>query len=361
MLVGLHLRWNGVWQRPNHIISRIADRVPVVVLEESVADARDHDVVTRVGNVSVVTPHRISTQADVPDDASLRTLRSIVGRQRALIWLYTPMLVGLANAFPDAPVIYDKMDELSKFAHADHRLQAREAEVLRNADLVFTGGKSLFRTVAGRAEAVRCYPSGVDVRHFERARTVAPDAHIRSLARSVYGYVGVIDERLDLELVARLADAYPDAAIAMVGPIAKIAPSALPQRPNLWYAGARRYDELPRILAAFDVALMPFALNEHTWNISPTKTLEYLAAGKPVVSTAIPDVVEDHGDVVHVAADGADFVRLVRQAAGTDPRRSALAQAKTRAAGWDGIVAAMIDDMRQRGVHLGCAAARAAG
>ncbi len=363
VVVGLHLRWGGVWQRPNHLLSRIARDVPVIVLEEPlVADARtehapaeritaDEDRVREAGGVTIVTPRRTARPADALDDAALATVRRLAGSRRALVWLYTPMMLALADAFPGAPVVYDKMDELAKFALADPRIATREMRLLERADLVFTGGRSLYHTVERRARAVRCYPSGVDVEHFARTRATAVHPDLASYAgRPVFGYVGVIDERIDLELVDALAERNPDAVVAMVGPVVKIEPSSLPRRGNIAYLGKREYADLPAILAGFDVALMPFALNEHTENISPTKTLEYLAAGLPVVSTAVPDVVADHADVVHVARDREDFIALVARAREPDAARAARGDDKAHRSTWDAIAAAMRRDLRRAGI-----------
>jgi glycosyltransferase involved in cell wall biosynthesis len=354
--VGLQLRWRGVWQRPNHLLSRVARDVPVIVLEEPLAADRDEDAIERYGAVTVVTPHRRTASGDALDARALATVRTLADDRRALVWLYTPMMLALADAFPGAPLVYDKMDELAKFANADPRIAPREDALLARADLVFSGGRSLYRSVEGRARNARCYASGVDVEHFERARgaNVHPDlAEYRH--GPVFGYVGVIDERLDLELVAALAGAYPEATVAMVGPRAKIPASALPRRPNIVYLGKREYAELPALLAGFDVALMPFALNEHTESISPTKTLEYLAAGLPVVSTAVPDVVADHADVVHVARDRAHFVELVARAQREDEPRARLAARKARAATWDAIAASMRRDLEETGIRYAAA------
>jgi len=255
--------------------------------------------------------------------------------------------------------VYDKMDELAKFANADPRITPREDALLERAGVVFTGGRSLYRSVRDRTANAYCYPSGVDVEHFERARAAEPHPALAQYRGGpVFGYVGVIDERIDLELVAALADARPDATVAMVGPLAKIEPAALPRRANIAYLGKREYAELPAILAGFDVALMPFALNEHTANISPTKTLEYFAARLPVVSTAVADVVADHADVVHVARDRDDFVALVAHAQQPDETRALRAAAKTRAATWDAIAASMRRDLAAAGIRYAAASPR---
>ena len=340
-----------MWQRPNHLLSRVARDVPVIVLEEPLLSGRDEDVVSRDGALTVVTPHRGGATADAVDARALATVRELAGERRPLVWLYTPMMVALADAFAGAPVVFDKMDELSKFAQADPRIAPREDVVLERAAIAFSGGRSLFRSLEGRTANARCYPSGVDVEHFAQARTAEPHPALASLrGRRVFGYVGVIDERVDLALVDALAAAYPDAAVAMVGPLAKIEESALPRRANIAYLGKREYAELPSLLAGFDVALMPFALNEHTRNISPTKTLEYLAAGLPVVGTAVPDVVADHADVVHVARDRDDFVRLAGAAHEDDAVRARRGDEKARAATWDAIAAAMRRDLVAAGI-----------
>jgi UDP-galactopyranose mutase len=340
-----------VWQRPNHLLARIAQDVEVVVLEEPVIGEADRDDVVYAGGLTVVTPYRETSPADAVDARAIATVRALVGERRAAVWLYTPMMLALADAFPGAPVVFDKMDELAKFAQADPRIGAREQALLARADVVFTGGRSLHRTVEGRTRTAFCYPSGVDVDHFARAARSAPHGDLAPFAgRAVFGYVGVIDERIDLDLVAALAAAYPDAVVAMVGPVVKIDSASLPRAANIAYLGKRGYDELPSLLAGFDVALMPFALNEHTENISPTKTLEYLAAGRAVVSTAVPDVVADHADVVHVARDAAEFVRLAGRAAQRDALRAARAGEKARAATWDAIAASMRRDLAAAGI-----------
>jgi glycosyltransferase involved in cell wall biosynthesis len=345
-----------VWQRPNHLLARIARDAAVIVLEEPLAAERDEDAVSEHDGITVVTPHRRVLPGDAVDASAIATVRALVAGRRALVWLYTPMMLALADAFAGAPLVFDKMDELAKFAQADARIAPRERDVLERADVVFSGGRSLFRSVERRARTARCYPSGVDVEHFERARSARPHADLaRYRGGPVFGYIGVIDERVDLELVDALAAAYPGATVAMVGPVAKIDESVLPRRANIAYLGKRGYDDLPALLAGFDVALMPFALNEHTENISPTKTLEYFAAGRPVVSTAVPDVVADHAGVVYIADGREDFVALVERARHGDAERARRADDKARAATWDAISAAMRADLEAAGISYAAA------
>ncbi|MDB5069434.1 MAG: UDP-galactopyranose mutase [Candidatus Eremiobacteraeota bacterium] len=345
-----------MWQRPNHVLARIARDAAVLVLEEPLAAEHDEDAIAEHDGVTVVTPHRRVPPGDAVDARAIATVRALAGERRALVWLYTPMMLALADAFPHAPLVFDKMDELAKFAHADPRIVPREHELLARADVVFSGGRSLFRSVEGRTRNARCYPSGVDVDHFERARTADPHPALAPYrGRPVFGYIGVIDERIDLGLVDALAAAHPNATVAMVGPVVKIDESTLPRRANIAYLGKRNYDELPALLAGFNVALMPFALNEHTANISPTKTLEYLAAGLPVVSTAVPDVVADHADVVYVAQGHEDFVAHVERARSDDPERARRGDEKTRAATWDAIAGAMRADLEAAGISYAAA------
>jgi glycosyltransferase involved in cell wall biosynthesis len=207
-----------------------------------------------------------------------------------------------------ALVVYDVMDELANFRGAPAAIRERERSLLALADLVFTGGPSLYASRKGRHPRVSCFPSGVDADHFAIADR---SAHLSHLPRPIIGFYGVIDERIDLELLAGIADLRPSWSIVMIGPVVKIEEDDLPQAPNLFYLGKRDYAELPACLACFDAAILPFARNEATQFISPTKTLEYLSAKKPVVSTPIQDVVDLYGSVVEVADRPADFVEAI--------------------------------------------------
>nr|WP_269204680.1 glycosyltransferase [Motilibacter deserti] len=199
------------------------------------------------------------------------------------------------------------MDDLASFLDAPEGLRLRQRRVLAEADVVYAGGRSLQRGVLPHRPDTHLFPSGVEAAHYEASRALREPRE-----RRVAGYVGVIDERLDLELLGKLAEQLPDWTLRIVGPVTKIDPASLPQAPNLEFPGMAAYAELPQVMAGFDVALMPFALNEATRSISPTKTLEYLAAGLPVVSTRVPDVVADYDGVVHLADDAEDFAAACR-------------------------------------------------
>ena len=328
LVVLSHLRWAWVWQRPQHLVSRFAQQriqsgARTWFVEEPIAadvqqpEVRheERDGITRIwlevtgkndptGSISFTDPRA----AGYP--TLLAELLAELGvRPAPDLWLYTPMAYDIAKCLDGGRLIYDVMDDLSSFRHAPEGLRQRQRQLLSAADVVFTGGRSLYRsTLSQRRHDVHLFPSGVESQHYAASRALrAPHS------RNVAGYVGVVDERVDLELIAGLARELPDWTVRIVGPVAKIDEASLPQAPNIEYLGMVSYLELPRIMAGFDVALMPFALNEATRSISPTKTLEYLAAGLPVVSTRVPDVVADYADVVHLADDGAQFAAACRE------------------------------------------------
>lgn len=341
-IAGLHLRWDGVWQRPHHLLSRLARAVPVIVVEEPFRSLEDRDDVRTDRGVTVVRPlRRRGWSSPLLDAQTIATVRGLSGRVRTGTWLYTPMLRELVAAFDAQPVIYDVMDELAQFDVTADGMRESEHALLERADLVFTGGRSLYAERAGLGSKVRCEPSGVEFARF--SADVAPHPVTAQLRDPVLGYIGVIDERIDIELIASLADAFPEGHVVLVGPVFKLDPARLPRRANVHLAGAVPYDALPSWLAGFDVALMPFARNRATEFISPTKTLEYFAARVPVVSTAIADVVAEFGDTAYIA-DGAEaFVAAVRAALGASPERIARGVAHARARSWDAIAARMID------------------
>ena len=341
-VAGSHLRWNGVWQRPHQLLSRIAARVPVIVVEEPFPASEDREEVTRDGGVTIVRPlRRRGWSMPLIDDGAIAAARAAAGDGSVGVWLYTPMMHALAGAFGAAPLVYDVMDDLASFDFAPEGMAENDRAVAERADLVFAGGRSLFAARAHLGAKVRCEPSGVEFARF--AASTAPHPLPAGLIGPVFGYVGVIDERIDLEIVAALADAMPDAHVVLVGPVAKIDPSRIPRRPNVHLTGPVPYDALPSWLAAFDVALMPFARNRATAQISPTKTLEYFAARKPVVTTPIADVVAEFGDAALVAADASAFVEAVRAALHPDPARVERGAAYARARTWDAIAERMLD------------------
>jgi UDP-galactopyranose mutase len=266
-------------------------------------------------------------------------------------WLYTPMALHLALALEPKAIVYDCMDELSAFLHAPPELLAMERELLVHADTVFTGGQSLYRAKRDRHADVHCFPSSVDVRHFARARTVPDSSHQRDLPHPRLGFFGVIDERMDLDVVQALAAAHPDWQIVLVGPVVKIDPATLPTAENVHYLGQRPYSELPAFLAGWDVCLMPFAMGPATRFISPTKVLEYMAADRPIVTTPIADVVDPFGEIVYVGHDAASFVAACERALGASREERATRRAHAEwvlaHTSWDDTVRRMDEIVRR--------------
>jgi glycosyltransferase involved in cell wall biosynthesis len=360
IIVHSHLRWDFVWQRPQQILSRLAAHAPVLFVEEPIflddlGSAR-LDVTVPFANVFRAVPFLPGTFRDDQDGATaeVRTLAQdalashprIKGRfNNPIQWFYSPATApAMLGAFNEIGVVYDCMDELAQFKFANPDLPRRERLLLSNADVVFTGGHRLYEAKRHYHENVHFFGCGVDVSHFAKARlaeTVVP-ADIANLPQPVFGYFGVIDERIDYELLALLAERNKDASIVMVGPVVKVDEATLPKGANIHWLGRREYDELPAYVKGFSTCLMPFALNEATEYINPTKTLEYMAAGKPIVSTAVADVVHNFTPVVRVARSAEEFVRLAaRMAAAPDLVliREGLKRASN--ASWENIVSRM--------------------
>jgi beta-glucosidase/6-phospho-beta-glucosidase/beta-galactosidase/glycosyltransferase involved in cell wall biosynthesis len=360
LVVLSHLRWPWVWQRPQHIVSRLAAQraergartwfveepiagdvpSPVLATEETDGVLRTWLVLPPSPGDGATSQHIGFEGADAGQYAKLlASLLHEAGRPpNPDVWLYTPMALDIAQQLDARRLVYDVMDDLASFKGAPEGLVLRQRRLLADADIVFTGGVSLHRGVRRhRTDGVHLFRSGVEGKHYSGSRRLR-----KPRDRKVAGYVGVIDERLDLGLVRGLADALPDWTIRLVGPVAKIDAGDLPQAPNLEYPGMASYAELPEVMAGFDVALMPFALNEATRSISPTKTLEYLAAGLPVVSTRVPDVVSDYSEVVHLADDGAAFAAACRKVVADDfSARDRLARPLLARQEWDSIAASM--------------------
>jgi glycosyltransferase involved in cell wall biosynthesis len=348
-----------VWQRPHHLISHLAPHFRRIWFVEEPVPVGLHGATRLVlqsnGPVDRMVIERAVDDGptEFDDDACATYLQELTtGRTPDVpltVWLYTPMALPLALALSPSVLVYDVMDDLASFRFASPALALRRRQALREADVVFTGGVSLHRaTVEVRPSGTHCFPSGVEPEHYLPA--IAARAARGALARPVAGYVGVIDERVDFELVAGLAARLPDWDIQMIGPVVKVESHELPVAPNLRYLGSRPYTELPMVMAGVDVALMPFALNEATRSISPTKTLEYLAAGLPVVSTPVPDVVSAFSEVVAVRRDADGFARSCREALSMDVRSFARsAQPALLDHRWDAIAARMyglMEDVR---------------
>jgi glycosyltransferase involved in cell wall biosynthesis len=368
IIVHCHLRWDFVWQRPQQIFSRLAADRPILFVEEPCeGDGPPRvDVTEPMSNVVRAVPRLPECQA-LSIDQQCELIRPLLTRLLSsdalknrfaspLQWFYSPMTApAFLGQFGRHGVVYDCMDELANFRFAPADIAERERFLLTRADVVFTGGHQLYEAKSRLHPNTHFYGCGVDVQHFGRARAGSTrlPPELLGLQKPVFGYFGVIDERMDYALLARLAQACPDASIVMVGPLAKVDRETLPTAANIHWLGQRAYEDLPAIVKGFDVCLMPFALNEATRYINPTKTLEYLAAAKPVVSTAVPDVVHHFADVVHVARSHDEFIAAARAAASCpDPALVARGLERASQASWSSIVA-------QMGAHLARIAPRA--
>jgi UDP-galactopyranose mutase len=324
-----HLSWDFVFQRPHHLMSRFARERRVFFWQAPVYDAPGPwlDVSTRADGLVIAVPHLPWHGWDASDVMLRELLDTFMAEQgigEHVAWYYDPLAMGHTRHLQPLATVYDVMDELKSFRWAPDHLPDRERELLERADLVFTGGRSIYEARVGLHPSVHLFPSSIDAAHFKRARgDVADPADQAGIPHPRIGYCGVLDERLDLELVRGLATARPDWQLVFVGPAAKLDEDELPRAANIHYLGGRPYAELPGYLGGWDVAALFFARNEHTRFISPTKTPEYLAAGLPTVSSPIVDVVRAWGStgLVHVAETVDEWVLAIESALGQTDRR----------------------------------------
>lgn len=315
-----HLRWNFVYQRPQHLLGRFSKTFRVFFVEEPIFDSTGEsflDVSTPLGNLWVVVPHLPAGRSEELGHVEQRDLLIKLFKDHQIenyfFWYYTPMAMAFTNQFNPRIIVYDCMDELSAFKFAPQSLKDRENELFTKADLVLTGGFSLYEAKKHRHPDVHAFPSSIDMEHFNKARKYTIDRPDQaSIPHPRIGYFGVIDERIDTELIENVARRKPEWSFVIIGPVVKIDHATLPKLPNIYYLGMKPYNELPDYISGWDVAMMPFAHNESTRYISPTKTPEYLAAGKPVVSTPIIDVLRQYGrnGLVNIAGTAEEFVRV---------------------------------------------------
>ncbi|HEV2209350.1 MAG TPA: glycosyltransferase [Verrucomicrobiae bacterium] len=370
LIVHCHLCWDWVWQRPQQFMSRMSQRHPVLFVEMRAPDASLATPVARFHSppglpnlivLSLQFPGWRWQDADYVDRERRRLVREFLagpgaGRfENAVQWFYDPMAFpAFSGQMGEVLTVYDCMDELSRFTGAPPQLVQRERGLLAAADVVFTGGRKLFEAKSQFHPNCHFYGCGVDGEHFGRARledTPVPE-DIAALPRPILGYFGVVDERMDYALLERQADAHAPGSVVVVGPVLKVSADALPHRPNLHWVGQRPYADLPAVCKGFDVCLMPFALNEATEYINPTKALEYMATGKLIVSTAVPDVVRNFGAVIKIARNHRQFISHCARCL-DQPDYEAIARGLKMAAenSWDSIVARLEQHLREALEH----------
>lgn len=347
LIVFSHLRWGCALQRPQHLMSRLAGRCQVLFVEEPVPCSGPATLQVReIGpSLTVLVPHTPVASPGFHDDqiAPIESLLERYLRQRGLqpdiAWLCTPMALPLVNCVPVRSVVFDCMDDLAAFQGAPRQLRQRESALMKRSDLVLTGGPSLYTARRALHPNVHCLPNAVEVGRFapRGLQAASPQAEAARRLQDAWprpraGFAGVIDERLDLDLVAMLADAHPDWSVVMAGPIVNIDAARLPLRPNLHWLGPQPDARVPYLVADWDLCLLPFAMNQATRCISPIETLEFMSGEKPVVSTAVPDVIWLYGEVVAVGHSRSGFVRaceLVLQESPADRARRAIDMLQT--------------------------------
>ena len=324
-----HLHWDFVWQRPQHLLSRFAQQGRVFYVEDAFYHADDlvephMEVKERQNGVKVLVvhlPQHLRADEAAAEQAQFAVLSRFFADNSVtqfVAWYYTPMALGKSRLFSPVLTVYDCMDELAQFKFAPPELRQREQELFQKADLVFTGGQRLYEAKREQHSDAHAFPSSIDKDHFGQARNpkLAEPADQAGIAHPRIGFFGVVDERLDIELLGALATNHPEWQFVIIGPVVKIDPATLPHNANIHYLGGKNYQELPAYLRGWDVATLLFARNESTEFISPTKTPEYLAAGRPVVSTSIRDVVRPYGvlNLVQIADDPQDFGQAIARA-----------------------------------------------
>jgi beta-glucosidase/6-phospho-beta-glucosidase/beta-galactosidase len=368
IVVFSHLRWGFVWQRPQQFLSRFAKKHPILFIEEPFFDLKE-DAEPRIDfhrvmpNVTVVTPHASPSWAKNPKlptklrewtKEAIERMNEEGAFERPLLWYYSPMDSSWSlGHFENRGVVYDCMDELSQFTGAPKALVNNEARLIEHADIVFTGGYNLGEKKKKQHDNVHIFGCGVEFSHFNKAidpnTAVPPD--IDFMARPILGWMGVVDERVDYAMVGEMARMRPDWSFAMVGPVVKVDPSLLPHSPNLYWLGGRDYQQLPGYVAAFDLNMMCFAINKATEFINPTKGLEYMATGKPIVSTHVKDVVNQWSDIVLLAKGAEEFVKAAEQALDKNnadvQQRIEKGLALARQCSWESTVKTMQDLIKQ--------------
>lgn len=317
-----HLRWGFVFQRPNHLLSRFSKHQRVFFIEEPIFhDGEDKLQLENYNeNLFVVTPH---IKGGLPEEEVHNRQRKFINNlftnmniEKYFSWYYTPMALPFTDHLTPEVTVYDCMDELSAFKFAPPQLTVLEKELLKKADVVFTGGQSIYEAKKDAHHNIYSMRSSIDKHHFGKARTITEDpTDQKNIPHPRFGFFGVIDERFDIELIDAVAKAKPEWQFILLGPVVKIDPATLPKYDNIHYLGGKKYDELPNYIAGWDIAMVAFAMNESTRFISPTKTPEYLAAGKPVISTPIRDVVRPYGDnkLVHIVNNADEFIKAAEK------------------------------------------------
>lgn len=344
MIVFSHLRWDFVYQRPQHLISRVSKEYRVLFIEEPVGSMN----ASSIGfNLEIISPDLHILKPRVNSISEIKEILKNLGITKIPVaWFYSSAFIEILDELDADTIIYDCMDELSLFKGASKDLRTKEKELIKMADLIMTGGFSLFEEKSKFSDHVYCFPSSVDCQHFNKGSNInfIPE-ELMLFENPIIGYIGVIDERIDMDLLKETAALLPTYEFIMIGPIVKIGERDLAKAENIHYLGMKDYKDLPFYLSNFEIAFMPFALNDATKFISPTKTLEYMAAGRPIISTAITDVVRQYNDYVEIVDSAETFKKAVEKIMLEENEKNYAASYHDilDATSWDHTAAAMLD------------------
>lgn len=316
-------RWSFLWQRPQQIMSRLCARhdilyvdPPFPVAEEQVRGiSNDESGTLIVKNLQTINdalqifrPLEISrfSYPDLDSNELLKMNQELLqcqiqkalfqlGWQHPLLWLYDPRNVNLVDQLNPCGVIYDCVDSFRSFSWSHPHVSIWEEALVDRADVVLATSRALYQERLRKNRYTFLVPNAADYKHFSPWQGYEKPADITAISRPRLGFIGAIYEWVDLELLQVIADKSPAWNLVLIGP--KQHGLQLPERSNIHWLGQRGYAELPAYVHSFDVALIPFLVNETTQHANPIKFWEYLAAGKPVVSTLLPEIPDVPGVV----------------------------------------------------------------
>jgi len=320
------IQWYEVWQRPQHFASNLSRKYKTCYI----SPVPVHHI---VGQVHVWLSRRLKRLAQrlwvfvpllLPGENKVGLIRALnrllwvgyakeaalrLGTARPVVWINFPFNPRLAKSLSPRAVVYDVMDEFVEFSIAPRKARRMEEEVLNRASFVSTGTYALYEKKTALHPHVRYIPCGVDFELFNSVvKRKPPRPQDFPKARApVFGYFGTLNERIDAELIEEVARRRPGWLFVLIGPIQR-SYGGTRQLGNVYYLGLKPYKLLPTYLAHFDVCTMPYRITEATKSISPVKLLEYFAAGKPVITTRIPDVLRFYESLVWVVDGADDFI-----------------------------------------------------
>lgn len=351
--------WDYLWQRNHHTMARISRRarvlyatpIPTITAAKEGKDACLLEGGMHGENLMHYRPVVLWGESKLDSVRKLNRLflknsliwhagRNGMGGCRRVLWFYFPTYESLVGRLEEDLVVYDIQDEYSAFSWYPRDTARRERDLLSKCDLVFTGTLQLRKRKEEYNRRIHFVQCGVESEHFSSAREVetALPQDVAALPRPVLGYFGLVDTRIDIAMLEEVASKRPGWTILLIGP-AHIETS----KPNIRMIGTRDYKELPRYLRGFDICLIPFVLNENTRNLNPTKLLEYFAAGKPVITAPIPDVVELYPDLVEFASTAEEFIGAAERllsGEGEEKRNRRIKEATENS--WDAMVERML-------------------